>query len=320
MCFQVKTLISPIKFYLSRQHWVQWSVDRRSSREVPLLRRCIRLLADLMVSSSRLKKQRQKFEGLDLNEAQVRHSQSTPLLIKNCLVGPDAAWQSSFYLYLISLAYINEDQLSETFHCTAVIISLTKNEGRRMTQFTTISVLLGVVFVALASAQVPIPSRPDGYGVGGPADAHVVVEMFLDPLCPGCKAAWPTVLQVIQAYDTRIHVRIHTFPLPYHTNSFVVSQGLHVVANATNRNLDTIFQYATKVFDNQQIWSNDGTKAMTMPQIVDSLASFVDRLGLVPKATFVAGMASDEINDETRISWKYACSRGNWHDRSQTSL
>ena len=166
------------------------------------------------------------------------------------------------------------------------------------------------VLVSVVCGQVPIPSRPDGYGVGGPADAHVVVEMFLDPLCPGCKASWPTVLQVIQAYGTRIHTRIHTFPLPYHTYSFVASQGLHVIANATNRNLDKIFSYATQVFAHQDKWYNDATKSMTMPQVIDSLATFVDQAGLLPKTQFLNGMASDDLNDETRISWKYACSRG----------
>jgi protein-disulfide isomerase len=178
-------------------------------------------------------------------------------------------------------------------------------------QLKTIFVIFAVVCVGLISAQVPIPSRPDGYGVGGPADAHVVVEMFLDPLCPGCKASWPTVLQLIQAYGKQIHFRIHTFPLPYHTNSFVVSQGLHVVANVTDRNLDAIYQYATKVFESQEMWYNDATKSITIPQVVDSLATFVDKTGLVTKAKFLIGMASDDINYETRVSWKYACSRGN---------
>jgi len=179
-------------------------------------------------------------------------------------------------------------------------------------QVQIISIVLAVIYVGFISAQVPIPSYPDGYGVGGPADAHVVVEMFFDPLCPGCKASWPTVLQVIQAYGKRIHFRIHTFPLPYHTNSFVASQGLHVVANVTNRNLDAIYQYVTKVFQHQETWYNDATTTMTMPQVIDSLASFVDKTGLVTKSKFLAGMASDDINDETRISWKYACSRSNF--------
>jgi protein-disulfide isomerase len=177
-------------------------------------------------------------------------------------------------------------------------------------QFQTISIVLVIVYVGFISAQIPIPSRPDGYGVGGPADAHVVVEMFLDPLCPSCKASWPTVLQLIQAYGKRIHFRIHTFPLPYHTNAFVASQGLHVVANVTNRNLDHIYQYVTKVFQNQATWYNDATKSMTMPQVINSLASFVDKAGLVTKDKFLSAMASDDINYETRVSWKYACSRG----------
>ena len=149
-----------------------------------------------------------------------------------------------------------------------------------------ISFVLAVVYFGIIFAQVPIPSRPDGYGVGGPADAHVVVEMFLDPLCPGCKASWPTILQLIKAYGTKIHFRIHTFPLPYHTNSFLASQGLHVIANATNRNLTTIYQYTTDVFANQDKWSNDGTKSQTIPQVIDSLASFVDKSGLTTKDKF----------------------------------
>ena len=177
-------------------------------------------------------------------------------------------------------------------------------------QPTTISIILAVVFAGFISAQVPIPSRPDGYGVGGPADAHVVVEMFLDPLCPSSQAAWPTLLQVIQAYGTRIHTRIHTFPLPYHTYSFVASQGLHAVANITNRNLDSIFRYATKVFENQQMWYNTATQSMSMTQVINSLATFTDKTGIVTKAKFLEGIASPDINEETRISWKYACSRG----------
>lgn len=171
--------------------------------------------------------------------------------------------------------------------------------------------LFTVVLAAFVSAQVPIPTRPDGYGVGGPADAHVVIEMFLDLLCPDCKGSWPTVLQVIQYYGTRIHFRIHTFPLPYHTNAFVVAQGLHVIANATNRNSDSIFKFATQVFQNQQLWYNAATSNLTIPQVVDSLANFAAQTGIVTKQKFLDGMALDDINYETRVSWKYACSRGN---------
>jgi len=177
-------------------------------------------------------------------------------------------------------------------------------------QSTIVSVMIVVLLANLASTQVPIPSRPDGYGVGGPADAHVVVEMFADLLCPDCQAAWPTVLQLAAYYGTRIHFRLHTFPLPYHTNAFVAAQGLHVVANVTMRNIDAIYKYATEMFKHQAEWYNSATAKMTIPQVVDSIASFVDTLSIVTKEKFLAGMMDDDINDETRISWKYACSRG----------
>jgi protein-disulfide isomerase len=184
-------------------------------------------------------------------------------------------------------------------------------------QMTSIFVFIVVALATFVSAQVPIPTRPDGYGVGGPADAHVVVEMFLDLLCPDCQATWPIILQVVQYYGTKIHFRIHTFPLPYHTNAFIVAQGLHVVANVTNRDLDAIFRYATKTFESQAMWYNSATLNMTIPEVIDSIATFAGKTGLVPKDKFLAGMASADLNFETRISWKYACSRGNYSERKE---
>jgi hypothetical protein len=76
------------------------------------------------------------------------------------------------------------------------------------------------------------------------------------------------------------------------------------------RNLDAIYKYATQIFQNQQMWYNDATQTMIMTQVVDSLATFVDKTDLVTKDVFLAGIASDDINGETLILWKYACSRG----------
>ena len=102
--------------------------------------------------------------------------------------------------------------------------------------------------------------------------------MFLDLLCPDCKASWPIVLQVIQAYGTKIHFRIHTFPLPYHTNAFVVAQGLHVVANATNAKFRCyLINMQLKYLKVNKCGIMMQQTSMTMPQVVDSLATFVDK-------------------------------------------
>ena len=167
-----------------------------------------------------------------------------------------------------------------------------------------------VLLAGSVLSQMPIPTRPNGYGVGGPADAQVVVEMFICLLCPDSKAAWPVALQVMQTYGTRIHFRIHIFPLPYHTNACVAAQGLQVIANFTNRDTDAIFRYTTLVFDKQDMWSNGPTQNMTMLQVMDSLASFVAEAGFMAKNEFLDGLKNSYINQETRIAWKYACSRG----------
>jgi len=162
--------------------------------------------------------------------------------------------------------------------------------------------------LGLINTQVPIPTRPEGYALG-PYDAPVVVEMYADLLCPGCQAAWPTMLQVVQFYGTRIQFVLHTFPLPYHTNSFIVNQGLHVIANLTSRNLDSIFHFATAVFRDQAMWYNSPTMDMTMTQVIDSVAAYTEKSGFASKADFTKGIMNADINEETRISWKYACSR-----------
>jgi protein-disulfide isomerase len=76
---------------------------------------------------------------------------------------------------------------------------------------------------------VPLPNSPDGYFWGNPT-APVVVDVYLDLLCPDSAALWPTFLQVLQYYGpTQIQGVLHTFPLPYHTWAFVVNQGAQVI-------------------------------------------------------------------------------------------
>ena len=91
---------------------------------------------------------------------------------------------------------------------------------------------------------------------------------------------------------TDAHVVIETFFDPLCPNSKASwSTALQVIANVINRN--------------HIMWYNDATKSMVMPQVIDSLVTFVDEIGLVSKDKFMNGMMGDDINDETNISWKY---------------
>jgi len=173
-------------------------------------------------------------------------------------------------------------------------------------------VLVVVVCSMSSAASMPIPLRPDGYPLlsSAPATAPVVLEAFLDMLCPDSAAAWPTMKAVVAAYPSDVYFLMHTFPLPYHTNGFIAGQGVHVVDHGTMHNLTAVTAYADLLFSVQASFFNAATKDKTITQVIAALADYVDAAGLLSSADFTQGIADTNINLETRYSWKYGCSRG----------
>lgn len=161
---------------------------------------------------------------------------------------------------------------------------------------------------AIASCQpVPLPNLPDGFRVGtsGP-----VIEAFLDMLCPDCAGDWPTLMSLRAYYGNKISFILHTFPLPYHTFAFRAAQGVHVVASLNHTSLESsalaAFDYATMIFLNQVDFFGGG---LTQTWVDNHIAQLVSaNLGYVA-ADVAAGLADGGLNEDTRVSWKYATSR-----------
>jgi len=169
-----------------------------------------------------------------------------------------------------------------------------------------------MVSLVLVAGQTPIPPRPDGYPSGSPS-APVVLEAFFDLLCPDSKASWPTIQQVIQHYGSEnLYFIFHTFPLPYHTFSFIANQGMHVLAHLTNNSNKAVYDFASLMFGQQEMYYNANTMNSSTTDVVNSMATLVasQLKGIITKEQFLAGIADVNINYETRVSWKYACSRG----------
>jgi len=180
-----------------------------------------------------------------------------------------------------------------------------------MKLFYLLVVLLAVCSVSMATL-MPIPQRPDGFPllVSAPASSPVVLDAFFDLLCPDSAAAWPVVKQVVAAYPTQLYFLMHTFSLPYHTNAFIANQGAHVVDRHTMHNLTAVAAYADLIFSVQAAFFNAATKDKTITQVIAALATNVEQAGLLSASDFTAGIADTDINMDTRISWKYGCSRG----------
>eukprot|EP00742_Colponemidia_sp_Colp-10_P004023 GILJ01004291.1.p1 GENE.GILJ01004291.1~~GILJ01004291.1.p1 ORF type:complete len:266 (-),score=26.78 GILJ01004291.1:164-961(-) len=172
-----------------------------------------------------------------------------------------------------------------------------------MARLTSFVLFLGLTTVF---AQIPIPNRYDGFASGN-GDAPLLVEMFIDPLCPDSKAAWPAIKEVLASYGPdRLRFYLHLFPLPYHRNSFMASQTFHPVADV---NSALAFQWADIMFENQDAFSNGATSSLTPPQVIDKLAALGDSVG-VAKDKIATALTDPSVDWATRVSWKYACSRG----------
>lgn len=57
-------------------------------------------------------------------------------------------------------------------------------------------------FLAVSvTAQVPLPDQPDLYlRLSGSVSSQVVIDGFVDLLCPDCLSEWPTLLQLAAHY------------------------------------------------------------------------------------------------------------------------
>ncbi|KAF8030365.1 hypothetical protein BT93_E2719 [Corymbia citriodora subsp. variegata] len=167
-----------------------------------------------------------------------------------------------------------------------------------------------VVFAAGVTAQPLPPARQDGFVyTGHRVDPDtVVVEAFLDPVCPDSRDGWPPLKQALQYYGPRVWLVVHLLPLPYHDNAFVASRALHIV-NALNTS--ATFQLLELFFKQQERFYNDQTKNMSRAAIVDSIVKFATQaVGNSYYSSIASGFNNRQTDLKTRVSFKYSTSKG----------
>jgi len=178
--------------------------------------------------------------------------------------------------------------------------------------FTVAAMAVGVLFVCqLATAQIPIPNRYDGFSQGSPS-SPILFEAFFDLLCPDCAAAWPNIRDVLAYYNpsgqpSALRFYLHAFPLPFHTWGYSAAQGAQAIW-ATSPQL--IFKYVDTMFKSQAGFWNGQTAQMTGNQVQSLMATVAQQGTGFPSSLFLAGLQNSTDDMNARISWKYGCSRG----------
>ncbi|XP_064613301.1 uncharacterized protein LOC135477077 [Liolophura sinensis] len=168
-----------------------------------------------------------------------------------------------------------------------------------------------LVGVSLARGQVPIPKRPLGYVYKGVAPtAPVNIEFFLDLICPDSKAAFPVLKAVGDHYGGSVRIAAIPFPLPYHRNAFLAAKGIHVVNNLTNGDMDKVYLWMANVFQYQAKFGEALNYNLPENDTVGQFSAIATTMGL-SGATFEDLLTNNsDLDFNTRIEWKYACTRG----------
>lgn len=74
-----------------------------------------------------------------------------------------------------------------------------------------------VCFSAIrANSQSLPPARPDGFVYSThPVDSDtIIIEAFLDPVCPDSRDAWWPLKKTLDHYGPRLWLIVHLLPLP----------------------------------------------------------------------------------------------------------
>jgi hypothetical protein len=112
------------------------------------------------------------------------------------------------------------------------------------------------------------------------------------------KAEWPTLLAIQDSYKDTVRFRYHLFPLPYHTNAFVLAKAAVIVSSFTNAS--STLHFFDTAFERQEEIFNGPTADMTYSQVRELIGSWaLDGTGLTSEQ-LDEGWADGDLEMETR--------------------
>ena len=156
--------------------------------------------------------------------------------------------------------------------------------------------------MALAST-IPLSSSSYAFSRGF-AGSNVQVDMYIDLTCSDTKDQWETLTQVFTDYGDKVNFLVHVFPLPYHTWAFLTSKAAHIVDRYGAEG--DIWAFMDKVFEEQETLLNKLSYHKTYEMVSRMVEEWAGDVTSVSSEDFKVGMASQDIEMQTRYMWKFA--------------
>ncbi|KAK3129568.1 hypothetical protein QOZ80_6BG0481760 [Eleusine coracana subsp. coracana] len=166
-------------------------------------------------------------------------------------------------------------------------------------------------YLLILQAQASVPPRYDGFAYGGGAAAAwkdtVLVEAFLDPLCPDSRDAWEPLKLAVERYAPRVSLIVHPFPLPYHTYAFHACRALYI---ANKLNTSSTYPLLELFFKNQGKFSNSATSSLSSTTVAVEMSKMAAQAVGNSVSEFHSGFSDIKTDLAARVSFKYGCTRG----------
>ena len=124
--------------------------------------------------------------------------------------------------------------------------------SRRMASYALVAALAVASALAAGRARKPFSPAAPEFRKRGPADAKIQIVEFSDFECPACRVAEPTLRQMLQLYDGKIHFVFKHYPLRMHRWA---KAGAYAAECAGLQR--KFWEYHDRLYDKQDEWTND---------------------------------------------------------------
>jgi len=156
---------------------------------------------------------------------------------------------------------------------------------------------------------IPIPHRASGFRLGAPV-AQVEIDIFFDIQCPHSKRAWPTILAILEKYQSQaVSVTAHLITLSNHRQSWDMSLGLFAVAQG---DAQRFFDFVTFLFARQEQFFNAQFRHKTHQDLRNLAAQYAKEFADIDTQKLLKDLDDNDIYVQARTPIRYAATRAVW--------
>ncbi|KAI9986935.1 hypothetical protein PInf_025907 [Phytophthora infestans] len=150
---------------------------------------------------------------------------------------------------------------------------------------------IAALLLHVGVAQEPVPSEPPGFTIGRGSGSAKALANHYEP--------------------EDLRVKAVLFPLPFHQHGFTAAESVFTITSALGD--DHFTPWLEVLYNNQERFWNKATKDLSAVQVTNEVKELAKKTfpALTDKQweKGMTGYGGTEADQNTRVTWKYACTR-----------